>query len=62
MWLNTPRSLHGVSPRSVTEVPRRYVNFISECYRLSTDGFFPIKRSLVDTAIVRARKLLGLRD
>lgn len=62
MWLNTPRSLHGVSPRSVTDVPRRYVNFISECYRLSTDGFFPIRRSLVDTAIIRARKLVGLRD
>lgn len=44
MWLNTPRSLHGVSQRSVTDHPRRYVNFMGEFYRLTTDGFFSINR------------------
>jgi hypothetical protein len=29
-FVNSPRSVHGVSPRAVTPVPRRYVNFIAE--------------------------------
>ena len=29
-FVNSPRSVHGVSPRNVTDVPRRYVNFIAE--------------------------------
>jgi len=29
-FVNSPRSVHGVSPRDVTDVPRRYVNFIAE--------------------------------
>jgi hypothetical protein len=32
MWINSPRAIHGVSPRSITESPRRYVNFLGECY------------------------------
>lgn len=32
MWLNSPWAIHGVSPRSITESPRRYVNFLGECY------------------------------
>ncbi len=32
MWLNSPLAIHGVSPRSVTPVPRRYINFLGECY------------------------------
>lgn len=44
MWLNLPHSLHGVSPRSVTDIPRRYVNFISESYTLQ-GNFFPVKYS-----------------
>lgn len=33
MWLNSPLAIHGVSPRSVTPIPRRYVNLLGECYR-----------------------------
>lgn len=33
LFLNTPQSIHGVSPRGVTRVERRYVNFLAECYR-----------------------------
>lgn len=32
-WINSPRSLHGVSPRSVTGFTRQYVNVIAECYK-----------------------------
>lgn len=48
MWLNTPDSLHGVSPRSATRFPRRYVNFLAECYKLNGEGFFSVQRSLAD--------------
>ena len=33
MWLNSPLAIHGVSPRSVTANPRRYINLLGECYR-----------------------------
>jgi len=29
-FVNSPRSAHGVSPRDATDVPRRYINFITE--------------------------------
>jgi hypothetical protein len=45
MWLNTPRALHGVTPRAVTEVPRRYVNFVADCYGLATDALFEVPRT-----------------
>jgi hypothetical protein len=56
LWLNTPRALHGVSPRSTTDVPRRYINFIAECYRLQTDTFFSLERNLWATAYVAAKR------
>lgn len=59
LWLNTPRSLHGVTPRSVTEVPRRFVNFIGECYRASSEGFFPVPRTLGGRAKETLRGLVG---
>ncbi len=62
MWLNTPTSLHGVSPRSLSPVPRRYVNFIAECYRLSTEGFFSVPRSPADRTLRAVRRLVGFRD
>ena len=40
MWVNTPHSIHGVSPRSITEFPRRYVNLLGECYAARPEGFF----------------------
>lgn len=60
MWINGPRSLHGVSPRSVTDVPRRYVNILAESYRAK--GFFAIPRTRTNRATTRVRRLLGLRD
>jgi hypothetical protein len=29
-FLNSENAVHGVSPRGVTEIPRRYINFIAE--------------------------------
>lgn len=29
-FLNSTKSVHGVSPRDVTQIPRRYINFIAE--------------------------------
>ena len=40
MWINSPAALHGVTPRSVTGIPRRYMNFLGECYRGRDDDFF----------------------
>ena len=40
MWPNSGYSIHGVSPRSITDRPRRYVNFLGECYRGRRDDFF----------------------
>lgn len=45
MWLNTPYSLHGVSPRALTTHVRRYVNFLGETYTGSRDGFFALRSS-----------------
>lgn len=42
-FVNSPRSVHGVSPRDVTEVPRRYVNFIAET---SERAFEPTQASV----------------
>ena len=47
MWLNTPDALHGVTPRAVTEAPRRYVNFVADCYGLATDRLFEVPRTPV---------------
>lgn len=61
-WLNTQRSLHGVTPRLRSTRPRRYVNFIAECYRLATPGFFELKRSRTGLAVSALRRALGFRD
>jgi hypothetical protein len=39
-FVNAPKAIHGVTPRSVTPVPRRYVNFLGECYGGRSDEFF----------------------
>ncbi len=62
MMLNTSRSIHGVSPRAMTNHPRQYVNFHAETYRLSADGFFPIRRSLGGLVATRLRRLVGARN
>jgi hypothetical protein len=62
MWLNTGHSLHGVTPRSPTPTPRRYVNLLGECYNLTTGGFFPLRRSMLGRAGTAVRRLVGARD
>lgn len=62
MYLNTPRSIHGVSPRAVTPAYRRYVNLQCECYRLTTGEFFPVQRDAVGRFGSAVRRALGLRD
>jgi hypothetical protein len=61
-WLNTERSLHGVTPRAHSPVPRRYVNFLAECYRLTSDGFFTVPRTASSRALSAVRRALGFRD
>jgi len=39
-FVNTRHSLHGVTPRSITPVPRRYINFLGECYAGNMNGLF----------------------
>jgi len=40
MFLNTPLSIHGVTPRSVCPQPRRYINLLGECYKGVPNDFF----------------------
>ncbi|MCP5185594.1 MAG: 2OG-Fe(II) oxygenase [Pseudomonadales bacterium] len=40
IWLNSWRSLHAVTPRSITPHPRRYVVFTAECYGGKVEDFF----------------------
>ncbi len=62
MWINSKQSLHGVSPRSVTDVPRRYVNFIAETYSLGKPGLFRVDRPIWSRSLSGARRMLGFRD
>lgn len=67
MWLNTPSALHGVSPRSLTHVPRRLVNFLGECYcgdglgvcRLPQDPSVAVNDDHVNFVRRLARRILG---
>ncbi len=33
LFMNSPTTIHGVTPRGVTDVPRRYVNFLAQARR-----------------------------
>jgi hypothetical protein len=59
MWINVPHSLHGVTPRSVTDIPRRYVNFVSESYTLQGD-FFSVKYSPSHRLIGTLKRMVGV--
>ncbi|MDJ0866554.1 MAG: 2OG-Fe(II) oxygenase [Myxococcota bacterium] len=39
-FINSPLAVHGVTPRSVTDRPRRFMNFVGECYLGRTPDFF----------------------
>jgi hypothetical protein len=62
MWLNTARSLHGVSPRPPTDVPRRYINILAESYSLDSDGFFPVYQDRLTRGIAAIKRAAGFRD
>ena len=40
LFINSPAAIHGVTPRSVTETPRRYMNFLGECFRGRSSEYF----------------------
>lgn len=61
LWLNTPLALHGVTPRSATRIPRRYINFVTECYALPTDTFFDLDRTLWAKAYGAAKRMVRRR-
>lgn len=55
-WLNSPYSIHGVSPRSVTQLTRRYINFLGECYAGKRELYFtrtPQQPSLLKNVLNR---------
>lgn len=62
MWLNTPQSIHGVSPRACTQWPRRYVNFLGESYVGLADGFFATKRRRGLRDLLRRPQFLTVRQ
>lgn len=39
-FVNSPLAIHGVTPRSVTHRPRRFLNFVGECYSMPTPDLF----------------------
>jgi hypothetical protein len=39
-FVNSPLAIHGVTPRSVTHRPRRFLNFVGECYAVPTPDLF----------------------
>jgi hypothetical protein len=60
-WLNTPRSVHDVPPRSLTPLPRRYVNFLTECYALRSETFFEPEWTLPARVHAGAKRVLRRR-
>lgn len=41
MWINSSRSVHGVSQRDITNCHRKYVNFLCESYKYRSGFFSP---------------------
>jgi len=41
-FINSPKSLHKVTMRTASPIPRRHVNFIGESYSLNQGGLFQI--------------------
>lgn len=58
-WLNSALSIHGVTPRAVTGIPRRYVSVMGECYRDGKTGYFA-HHAEWESALGRLRCRLGL--
>jgi hypothetical protein len=60
-WLNTARSVHSVTPRSQTRVPRRYVNFLTECYALRSETFLEPEWTLPARIHASAKRVIRRR-
>ncbi len=59
-WLNGARSVHDVSPRSVTPFTRRYVAVAGECYGGPIPGGYFAQDEEWNSALGRARTWLNL--
>jgi hypothetical protein len=56
-FVNSPLCIHGVTARSVTAFPRRYVNFLGECYGgRDRDGFFTVPDPWPNRMALRAER------
>jgi hypothetical protein len=42
-FLNTERSIHAVTPRSATPIPRKHINFTADLFTLPDEGLFNLK-------------------
>jgi hypothetical protein len=52
-FMNSPWSIHGVSVREGTDIPRRLVNLVAGCYTMPRKAFFPSPPAAVDFAATR---------
>lgn len=58
-FVNSPAAVHGVSPRSVTAVPRRYINFVAE---LSVKAFKPKQMNKLQKFLFSAKGTATQRE
>lgn len=59
-WLNTPEAIHAVSPRDVTEYPRRYLAISGESFGGARPSGFFSHFEAWDRPLGRLRAALGL--
>ena len=59
-WLNSGESIHAVSPRSITNAPRRYVAISGECYGGSREGGYFCHFNEWDRPLARLRTKLKI--
>ena len=56
-FINSPLCIHGVTPRGPTRHPRRYVNFLGECYSgRNRDGYFAVPDPWLNRMALRAER------
>ena len=60
-WLNTARSVHAVTPRLLAPLPRRYVNFLTECYALRSETFFEPEWTFLARIHATAKRVIRRR-
>ncbi|MEZ5598481.1 MAG: hypothetical protein R3E84_19255 [Pseudomonadales bacterium] len=59
-WLNGAHAIHGVTPRHVTQHPRRYVAVAGECYGDTTTGEYFARDPQWNRGMDRLRSLLNV--